>query len=319
MTNFDEIIANANKGNGKTEAVPKDKPAAEKQEAESKKNTYEEKRLKCYAMSEDAAIDAVSSAEKMTAFLDVQSRFERYSLNNNLLIYMQNPNATKIKDFEGWKESELSVKKGAKSFMILEPNPYTDGEGNKRVGYNAKNVFDIADVADVPDSEKPVVPQYDDSKLMSALVHGCPVKIERTEAAMGEDCARYDDSNKVIYYKQVGEFSKLFPALAKAIAHAELAQGNTNYRTSDYEFTARCVAYSVVQKYGRDASSVAIHTVPQRFSSMEAEDLKKKLGEIHVGIKSMTGRMNSVLEVQKNDKDKASEAPAKQTKSREER
>ena len=74
-----------------------------------------EKKAKCYAMIDDACLAVMSSPEKLYEYLMVQSSFERYSLNNNLLIFAQNPGATKLKDFEGWKKAGCYVKKGAES------------------------------------------------------------------------------------------------------------------------------------------------------------------------------------------------------------
>lgn len=54
------------------------------------------------AMIEDACLDAVASTENLKKFLVFQNRFEKYSLNNNLLIYMQKPTAVRSRDFNVW-------------------------------------------------------------------------------------------------------------------------------------------------------------------------------------------------------------------------
>lgn len=43
------------------------------------------------------------------AYLDVQSRFDRYSVSNAILITAQCPEATKLADFDTWKASGLYV------------------------------------------------------------------------------------------------------------------------------------------------------------------------------------------------------------------
>lgn len=90
MSEFDTIIAEAGKEPEK-KAQPKTVPIEISDKDKDKKSygeTMTEKRNACYAMVEDACIDVMSSAENMNRFLAVQSRFERYSMNNNLLIYM---------------------------------------------------------------------------------------------------------------------------------------------------------------------------------------------------------------------------------------
>lgn len=44
---------------------------------------------------------------------------DRYSATNALLIYKQCPEATQLKDFDGWREENVRIKKGAKSISIL--------------------------------------------------------------------------------------------------------------------------------------------------------------------------------------------------------
>ena len=53
--------------------------------------------------------------------LDVMARFDRYSVSNILLLAAQNPNATRLADFAYWKKEGVSVKKGEKSLLLLEP------------------------------------------------------------------------------------------------------------------------------------------------------------------------------------------------------
>ena len=117
-----------------------------------KKTDYAEqmkaRRDRCYAMIDQAALDAVSTVARLQQFLAVQSRFERYSLNNNLLILAQKPDATRIRDYEGWEKESKQVKKGAKSFEILEPHPYQTADGSQQIGYQPKRMFDNADLTE---------------------------------------------------------------------------------------------------------------------------------------------------------------------------
>ena len=93
-----------------------------------------EKKAKCYAMIDDACLEVMSSSEKLNEYLMVQSSFERYSLNNKLLIFAQHPGASKLKDFDGWKKAGAYVKKGSESIMILEPSPYKGTDGKPHTG-----------------------------------------------------------------------------------------------------------------------------------------------------------------------------------------
>ena len=295
MTEFENIFEEANKKNGKE--APPPKPAPEATEKKSFADKMREKKLKCYEMIDEGCASIVANAENMQQFLDVQSRCENYSLSNNILIYMQMDDKlpTRLMDFDGWKKANCSLQKGAESIWILEPSPYTV-DGEKRMGYNVKNVFDISAVVDPPASEFPKKLSFEDNKLLAALVDGCSVPIQKTDADLGNEAAMYDAKNKVILYKQGADFGKLFPAVAKARAHAEMAKGDTAYRTADHEFQAKCAAYVIVAKYGKDASELKIHSVPNKYTTLEPDAVKEELGIINGTVKDVSKNMRAYLE-----------------------
>ena len=81
------------------------------QTAEKPKLTPEQREAQRKQALDDAAKKAVSSVTNLRAYLAVQSRFERYSTNNNLLIFAQRPDATRLKSLELWnKEKKLFIR-----------------------------------------------------------------------------------------------------------------------------------------------------------------------------------------------------------------
>lgn len=147
--------------------------AQEKQTAETKptQNSFAERKQKCLSMIEDAALDAVADAKRYGAFLGVVSRFDRYSPNNQLLIFAQNPQATQLKDFDAWAKEGGTVKKGSHGVMILTPKDYTGKDGQKHRGYDVKSVFDIVAVDGVTPESKP---ERSQRELMKAVIHALP-------------------------------------------------------------------------------------------------------------------------------------------------
>lgn len=316
MSVFENVINEANKKNEVKDVTPESVEIAD--EGEGKKSFAErmaEKKNQCYAMIDDACLNSVSSVDNLRQFLNVQSRFDKYSLNNALLIFAQKPDAVKVKDFDAWKKDDISIKKGAKSFMILEPSPYKGNDGKMHRGYNAKNVFDISDV-EAPEDAIPQPKSYEQKQLVAALVHDAPVPVRKAEHSIGENDAIYDAKNKVVYFKTGLEFDTIFPAIAKALAHAEMAKDVENYRIGEHEFAARCSAYVLSQRYGVDTRTVDVYGIPKNIETMEAEDVKKVLGDVHSNIKSINARMNESLEQTQN---KEQQTPNKGSKNREER
>ena len=316
MSVFENVINEANKKNEVKDVTPESVEIAD--EGGGKKSFAErmaEKKNQCYAMIDDACLNSVSSVDNLRQFLNVQSRFDKYSLNNALLIFAQKPDAVKVKDFDAWKKDDISIKKGAKSFMILEPSPYKGTDGKMHRGYNAKNVFDISDV-EAPEDVIPQPKSYEQKQLVAALVHDAPVPVRKAEHSIGENDAIYDAKNKVVYFKAGLEFDTIFPAIAKALAHAEMAKDVENYRIGEHEFAARCSAYVISQRYGVDTRTVDVYGIPKNIETMEAEDVKKVLGDVHSNVKSINARMNESLEQTQN---KEQQTPNKGSKNREER
>lgn len=117
------------------------RPELSKEEYAEKKKAEKEA---VYQMADEAVEEIVNDPEKFTAFLDTQSRMDRYSAVNALLIYKQLPTSTQLKDYDDWSKENVRVSKGAKSISILEPVEYTKKDGSTGVSYNVKKVFDVS-------------------------------------------------------------------------------------------------------------------------------------------------------------------------------
>ena len=65
--------------------------------------------------------DKVKMSDFFKEYLDVVSKFWNYSYHNQLLIYFQNKNATRVAGFVKWQELGRTVKKGSKAMKILAP------------------------------------------------------------------------------------------------------------------------------------------------------------------------------------------------------
>lgn len=123
-------------------------------------------------------LDEARASEEMAKFLAFQSKMRTRSFNNNMLIYIQKPNATHVEGFTVWRDKfGRQVKKGAKAIQIFkklnggqnvkgkDKSKDTDQEGAddadidvqvKRKNYSGfvvGNVFDISDTEPIPGKE----------------------------------------------------------------------------------------------------------------------------------------------------------------------
>ncbi len=110
---------------------------------------------------------------EMKHYLKVMSHFHHYSINNQMLIFSQQPDATRVAGFRTWKKLKRSVKKGEKGIRIFAPcmrsnknaepaNGETELSKQERVDltlftrFRAVCVFDVSqtDGAELPELAK---------------------------------------------------------------------------------------------------------------------------------------------------------------------
>ena len=54
-------------------------------------------------------------------FEDFSKSFERYSVRNQMLLMMQNPNVSQVMGYRAWQAEGMQVRKGEKALMIFGP------------------------------------------------------------------------------------------------------------------------------------------------------------------------------------------------------
>src|SRR3712207_5497160 len=91
--------------------------------------------------------------------LKVSSKFHRYSFNNQLLIFLQRPDATLVAGFRRWQELGRQVRKGERGISILAPCRYRakieDEHGDEQTvhrltGFRVAYVFDVGQTEGEP-------------------------------------------------------------------------------------------------------------------------------------------------------------------------
>jgi hypothetical protein len=100
-----------------------------------------------------AAIEGLVSSEQWRAMLEVSARFHKYSFNNQLLIYLQSPEATRVCGYRAWQRLGRQVRKGERGIQILAPcrkrveTERDEGEVERieiLTGFRVVHVFDIS-------------------------------------------------------------------------------------------------------------------------------------------------------------------------------
>lgn len=215
-----------------------------------------------YQLLDNTASEVVQSPEKFKAYLDVQSRMDRYTANNALLMYKQFPQASQIKEFDDWAAEGVKVNKGSKTFIILDPYEYTKKDGTVGIDFNLKRVLDVSQT----NGKRPAAPtaNRDPRKLVAVMLDSAPINIESTNELPYPDMgAFYKNEDQTLYVKRdIGDSVALCQCVAQELGHAELSMNSEVYSRRDMGFQAVCIGYMLCKKYGVDTQNFAIDRIP---------------------------------------------------------
>ncbi|MBW4841681.1 MAG: hypothetical protein KZY74_20025 [Paenibacillaceae bacterium] len=247
----------------------------------------------------DSATTAIAqSGDEFQRYLDVQSRFDRYSVSNALLILTQRPEATRIADFDTWKEQGVYIRRKETGFYILEPGEeYRREDGSTGISYNPKKMFDVAQTTAASKREQPTYP--DDRMRIKALMDRSPVPIGIGDALPSETHALYRPDTRNIVIRRGMDAGDIFRSLAQELAHAELDRGDGRYSRSDSTFHAYCASYMLCKQFGVDTSSFRFHRVPEKLKNLEPQQARVELTTMKDAAYDIALRMSRMLAQQR--------------------
>ena len=286
MSSFDDLFRQESEQPAPRNDRPFDKEAWKQQK--------QEQREMVYAMIDDTAQTVAQDGAAFQKYLDVQSRFDRYSVANALLILAQKPDATRIADFDTWKEQGAYIRKKEIGFYILElGEEYQRDDGTVGISYNPKKMFDISQTGNSRKRETPTYP--DDRTRIKALMDHAPVPIRISDALPEGTNALYRPEAREIQIRRGMDAGSIFRALAQELAHAEMDKGDGSYSRSDHAFHAYCVSYMLCKQYGVDTNGYRFDRAPQMLEGMDPQEVRAELSVIREAAGEISGRMNRML------------------------
>lgn len=257
-----------------------------------------------YQLIDSTAEEISENPDKLKVFLDVQARMDKYSSANALLIYSQLPEATRLKDFAGWGEDNVRVKKGAKSISILEPVEYTKSDGSQGISYNVKKMFDVSQT----NGKKQPAPTLnrDTDDIIAVMVDTSPVNVElideMPQPGMG---AFYKNEDQTLYIQRGFDDSvKLVQNIAQELAFAQLSIQSDSYSRRDMGFKAVCVGYMVCKKLGIETKDFAVNRIPADWKDMDAKAVRSELSQMRSALGEIATRVSDELYRQKQERTK---------------
>lgn len=261
----------------------------------------------------EAGVKDVFQGENYKAYLDFCAKMPRYSVNNQILIMMQKPDATMCQSFTGWKEMGRFVKKGEKGIRVMAPAPYKMEREQDKIGADGKPVLDkdgepVKEVVEIKVNAFKPVSTFDISQtdgepvprlgvdeltgsvegyatLMEAIKQASPVPITFESIESGAKGYFHVEENRIAIQEGMSEAQTVKTALHEA-SHATLHNKEAQSSDSDKksrnqkECEAESVAYVVCQHYGIDTAEYSFPYVAGWSSDKEVPELKASLDTI---------------------------------------
>lgn len=257
----------------------------------------QENRAAAFKMLDEATAE-LSNPESFMQYLDVQSRFDRYSVSNALLVSYQMPEATRLGDSAFWQKNGVYIEKGERGITILEPGKeFARTDGSTGVNYNAKKVFDISQTNAERKQTHPKKYLY--RIIVNALVKTSPVPIDIRRDFPEHMPAVYKNEQKKIFIRPGMTADNIFRALAKEIAFAKLDKGDFN--REEFELKAYGISFIVCSRFG-----IAPPTLDKNenlFGDKDAKAVRQELSKIRDEANSIALSMEKTIEAKTKNKD----------------
>lgn len=288
MNEFDDLFVKDEETEAGNKFKKEDKPFDKDAWVEKKK----QERADAYALIDKGTEAIAQDCEKFRDYLNVQARFDRYSVSNAILIAYQMPEATRLADFNTWKKADVNIKKGESAITMLEPgNEYQREDGSTGFSVNAKKVFDVSQTVD---GKPPKQKNPDARTAIKALIQSAPCGIEMNSEATKNVVAFYSPDKDTIYIRQGMNGEDIFRSLAQEIAVAKYAAKDMDRK--DCAFYAYCASYVLCERNGFDTGDFNFDRAPERFKDMDSKAVRNDLSSIRDVTNDISHEMNRQFE-----------------------
>lgn len=261
----------------------------------------------------EAGVREFYTSEKFITYLQVMSRFHNYSLNNQILIAAQMPEATIVAGYNSWMRNfDRHVKRGEKSITILAPmkikikidTDKVDEYGNviqeekEGIKFRPVSVFDVSQTEGKPLPEiiselTGDVSRYE--QLLDAARQAAPYPIEigAVEGSAKGWCNYAQE--KIVIKEGMSEAQTLKTAFHET-AHARIHGGDTDKSREQKEVEAESIAYVVCNHFGLDTSDYTFGYVATWAGRQDINLLKQSMQTISQTAKSIITDVERAME-----------------------
>src|SRR5918996_1541796 len=256
-----------------------------------------------------AGIEGLVSSDEWRAMLEVSARFHNYSFNNQLLIYLQCPEATRVAGYRAWQRLGRQVCKGSRGIQILAPcrrrvsRVTSEGEQDEAerievlTGFRVVHVFDVSqtegdELADVrPRRLTGEVPQ----KLIDALerrVADEGFSLRREAIARLARNGYADFERHLVVVRDDLSGAQAAKSLIHELAHVLLHQDTDLSERDIAEVEAESVAFVVSRALGLDTSDYSFPYVA-RWGGGDAELVAATAGRVVAAARNLLASIDN--------------------------
>ncbi len=283
MDEIDDLLGTSNNNNYK------------KQNSKNNWKEQNKKRNDAYKKMDDMSFKISKDGNSFMQYLNILSRFEKYSVGNCLLILESEPNAIQIKEKKDWIDKGYDTLENAKSMTILEPNK-VDG----KVYYNPKDEYDISQTnAPIPKEKT-----YTNKEMLLAIFSICDKENVTRQVVdalpNGNKGAEYIESENKLYMCRGLKPEYLIKTVIQEIARIEMR----NFENSEMkEFKTYCISYMVCKKYGLDISKFGFSNLPKDLTNKaKGKEIREELDDIRTNFIEINSKVAEYFEKEEKSK-----------------
>ena len=276
----------------------------------------------------EQGVKDIFNSDRYKDYLRFCSKLPKYSVNNQILIMLQKPEATMCQSFLSWKNMGRSIKKGEKGIRILAPSPFKvqqeqnkideygspildkDGNNIKEIVKITINAFKPVSTFDISQTEGEPIPNIEVNELTSTIegyetllnsiseIVSVPITFENISSGAKGYFSLAD--NRIVIQEGMSEAQTLKTLIhesAHSILHSKTALDSSSEKKSknQKETEAESVAYIVCQHYGIDTSEYSFQYLATWSKDKEVSELKSSLDIIRETASSLIDKIDNRL------------------------
>lgn len=241
-------------------------------------------------------VKAILTSDNYKNWLDTASKFHTYSFNNQVLILMQKPEASRVAGFSTWKNMKRWVKKGEKAIKVIAPCPHkkTVEDVDQQTGEVVEKTiswtsFKVVNVFDVSQTDGEPLPEVA-PKALTSDVDGYGELVEKlrksTDAPIefgqidGSAKGYYTPGAHTITVKEGMEQAQTIKTMVHEIAHSLMHQEGCKLSREVKEIQAESVAYIVASHIGLDTGDYSFPYIAGWAGTTDIKALTTQMTEI---------------------------------------